>query len=189
MPSAADRESAARYGVSFNDLMRHLWVARRTNTRLLARCVVYVDDLVHAIACARNVPLAWSDLADRYERALIRRCRPGHDEISATIVVRRLFADLRRRNLKPPDIKRPSLHCYAGTRALRAWLADRLQAIQMQELVAASDSMTRRPIAMSACGGGAAGSGHWQRVGQPTLRLASAPAGGELVSENDSPQS
>ncbi len=126
-------ESAARYGVTFERLLLHLWQARQVNRRLLMRSVVYIDDLVHAVACVDQVGLAWADLVERYERALIRRCRGTQDEIEATLFVRRLFADLKRRNEQPCSPALPSFRNYIGNRPLRNWLADRLNAARSRD--------------------------------------------------------
>jgi hypothetical protein len=122
-------ESAGRYGVRFERLLLHLWHGRQFNHRLLLRSVVYLDDLTHAIACLDDNGLAWADLADRYERSLIRRCRATLDEIGSTMIVRRLFADLRRVSVEHVQIAHEtSLAEYLGTRPLSRWLNDRLMA-------------------------------------------------------------
>ena len=121
-------ENAARYRVTFDRIIVHLWQARSTNRRTMLRSVSCLDDLIHAIACVDEVGLAWADLAERYERALIRRCRGHQDEIESTILVRRLFADLRRRNREACSMFAPSLRGYMGDKPLRIWLADRLNA-------------------------------------------------------------
>jgi hypothetical protein len=126
-------ELAGRYHVRFERVIEHLWQARRCNRRLLLRGVTNVDDLVHAIACIDDVGLAWSDLAERYEPTLIRRCRTGQEDIEATVFVRRLLADLRRRSREPFVANLPSLCGYAGTRPLRSWLSDRLNAMRLRQ--------------------------------------------------------
>jgi hypothetical protein len=122
-------ESAARYGVSFDRVVRHLWVARGAERHVFLRAVTCVDDLVHAAACVDNINFAWADLAERYERALVRKCQRKYDEVQATILVRRLFASLRQRTAGPMVAQYPCLRCYSGTRPLRSWLTDRLNAV------------------------------------------------------------
>jgi hypothetical protein len=122
-------ESAGRYGVRFERVLMHLWHGRQFNPRLLLRGVVYLDDLTHAVACLDENGLAWADLADRYERSLIRRCRASLDEIGSTMIVRKLFADLRRVSVEHVQMAHEtSLAEYLGTRPLRRWLNDRLMA-------------------------------------------------------------
>jgi hypothetical protein len=122
-------ESAGRYGVTFERMLVHLWRARQTNRHLVLRSISHVDDLVHAVACVDGTALAWIDLAERYERALVRRC-DASQEVDAMILVRRLFAELLRRNCCTPSPSAPSLRCYAGDRPLKIWLAERLAAMR-----------------------------------------------------------
>lgn len=122
---AEARCSAARYGLSFDRLLVHLWEARRLRRRVRIGSIVYVDDLVHAVACVNEVALAWADLAQRYEAALIHACRRSLEEPDAVIVVRRLFGDLRSRNRDWGDRGLPSLRGYMATRPLKRWLTDR----------------------------------------------------------------
>jgi hypothetical protein len=116
-------EFAARYGVKFDQVVAHLWRARRKHAGLRLRCVACVEDLVQAIACAEGVSVAWSDLCQQHERTLARRCRDCRDELEATVLVRRFLAQLRREALE----RRSALRDYSGTRPLRAWLCDALQ--------------------------------------------------------------
>lgn len=126
-------DSAARYHISFDRILTHLWDARQVNRRLLLRSVACIDDLVHAVACVDDNGLAWADLAERYERALIRRCRNHQDEIGSMMLVRRMYADLRRRSRETCSLHTPTLRSYAGTKPLRNWLADRLSAARTRE--------------------------------------------------------
>jgi hypothetical protein len=109
---------AQRYDMTFKRVIAH-----RRHNHLLLRCVTNVDDLIHAVACAANNGLAWSDLQQRHERTLMRRCRDGRDETETTVIVRRFIAELRRACLDP---RCNPLLAYAGTRPLRNWLADEL---------------------------------------------------------------
>lgn len=120
-------DSAARYGISFERIVQHLWDARHSNRRFTIGDVGHMDDLLHAVACVDDIPLAWVDLSERYERALVRKCRGSFDEVQSTVFVRRVLADLRRRSaVLSHDERLPSLHTYLGTRPLRLWLADRM---------------------------------------------------------------
>ena len=38
---------AGRYGVTFDDVVAHLWMVRRTEGRVALRRINYMDDLVH----------------------------------------------------------------------------------------------------------------------------------------------
>ncbi|MHC4447185.1 MAG: hypothetical protein ACYSXF_05310 [Planctomycetota bacterium] len=105
--------------------VRDVWEARRLRRRVLIGSIVYVDDLVHAVACVDEVALAWADLTQRYEAAVIHACRRSLEEPDAVIFVRRLFGDLRRRNRGGGDRGRPSLRGYMATRPLKRWLTDR----------------------------------------------------------------
>lgn len=140
-------ESAFRYHIDFERVLAHLWKARSAHRRLFLQSVKYIDDVVHAIACIDDVGLAWADLGERYERALLRRCRGGQDEIEATIFVRRLFAQLRRRSRDDsfPALV-PSLRSYGGNRPLRNWLADRLSAARARQIPMLS---SRQPFVAS----------------------------------------
>jgi hypothetical protein len=126
-------DSAARYHVTFDRALRHLWKARRANRFLRVRRVMNVDDLVHAIACVDDLQMAWVELAERYERGLVRQCRGNFDEIEATLAVRRMFAELRHRSVESMAFAAPTLRTYWGDRPLRTWLADRLSVILSQE--------------------------------------------------------
>jgi hypothetical protein len=120
-------EAAARYGVSFDRLVVHLWRARNLHRHFSLRNIAHIEDLVHAVACVDGSGLAWADLCERYERALVRRSRGSDAEIDTTIAVRRMLADLRRRTLQATDEHEilPSLRSYLGVQELRVWLAQR----------------------------------------------------------------
>ena len=119
------RESAGRYGIAFDRVVLHLWHARRLRRRVLLRAIANIDDLVHAVACVDEVGSAWADLVDRYEAGLIRSSRAVLTGPDAIVFVRRLIAELRRRNTDSPGQALPSLRSYLGTRPLRRWLTDR----------------------------------------------------------------
>jgi hypothetical protein len=135
-------EAAARYHVSFDRIVQHLWEARRRNPHLRLRMATAIEDLVHAIACIDGVGLAWADLSARFERPLIRRCRESQDEISATILVRRMFVDLRKTSCGHGSLLLPSLRGYLGDRPLQHWLQDRISVIQTR---AALEQVRRGP--------------------------------------------
>lgn len=136
---ATSWEVATRYGVDFERVIVHLWGVRRNNHRFTIRQVVCLDDLVQAVACIDQVGLAWTDLAEGNERALVRACRWMPDEISAMLCVRRLLADIRKRNQNElADDRRPSMRDYTGAKPLRNWLIDRLNGSRPSSGVLAS---------------------------------------------------
>jgi hypothetical protein len=112
---------AARYGVRFERVIEHLRGARARYPHLAVPALGHMDDLVHAAACVAGCDLAWRDLVDAHERGLIRACREWMDDTDAIVLVRRLFAELRR---EEPGIE--PLRSYDGTCTLRKWLGDRL---------------------------------------------------------------
>lgn len=136
-------ESASRYHISFDRIVQHLWDARRRQPYYRLRATIATDDLVHAIACIDDVGLAWADLGARFERPLIRRCRESQDEISATILVRRMLADLRKSRSDDGSLLLPSLRAYVGDRSLQQWLQERLGVIQTRQ---ALEQVRRRPL-------------------------------------------
>ena len=144
---------ANRYGITFDRVVAHLWHARRSHRHLPLRAVRHLDDVVHSAACIDQVSLAWSDMIEQYERPLVRRCRIQLDETASIIMVRRLFADLRRRSVEHDAPALPSLRCYRGVHPLRTWLTDRLVGMLARELLIGGTlpgrsavSVTRRPL-------------------------------------------
>jgi len=131
---ATAAEVAARYGVDGDRVIVHLWELRQHNPRFRLSQVNCLDDLVHAIACVDESILAWAELNSLHERGLVRRCRLPNDEIASTMMIRRLFAELRRRHRLPSGPTCPSLRDYIGDRPLRNWLNDRLNALRAREL-------------------------------------------------------
>lgn len=172
-------EAASRYHIRFDRILKHLWQARNAGRVVLVRSIHCVDDLVHVVACVDGAGLAWSDLAERYERALIRRCRGYHDEIEATILVRRMLADMRRRCAEPSTIRSPTLRGYIGDRPLRNWIGDRLNAIRTR---AAISQVRRRAVAACDRIGRLEQTQSWPNfssddsAGAAVLRFAPAPA-------------
>lgn len=126
---------AGRYGLSFERVLRHLWKSRRVNRRLRLSAVLCMDDLIHAAACINDNPLAWSDMAERHERALARRCRGDQSEVAAILAVRRMLSDLRRQSGADGPPATSNLRGYCGNKPLRIWLADRLSAITARQAV------------------------------------------------------
>ncbi len=118
-------EAAIRYDVAFERLLQHLRAARQHRPHLSLYAVAHVDDLVHAVACVDGLDLAWWDLVERHERALVRACRRWLEETDAVLVVRRLLSRLRRGD----DDRVPSLHSFDGTTSMRRWLGDRLTGV------------------------------------------------------------
>lgn len=107
---------AQRHAVEFEDILRHLWRARRLRGRIPLRSVRYVDDLAHAVACRTGDGAAWEALADRHESHLVRRAAERVGEVRAILIVRRAFAELRRDD--GPD----GFAGYLGDRPLGTWL-------------------------------------------------------------------
>jgi hypothetical protein len=107
---------AARYGVTFDDLVAHLWNVRAAVGRIALGRINYVDDLVHASACMGRDGLAWAEFIERYEPLLIRRCAERIDEVEAILLTRRLLGELR-----SPD-RTGGLHAYRATSSMRSWL-------------------------------------------------------------------
>jgi hypothetical protein len=120
---ATAADSAGRYGIEFGHVLAHLWGARRARSRLCLRSVRFMDDLVHVVACTRNRSQAWMDLIERNEHVLTRRCAEHVGDMEAVLLVRGLFATLRRPSA---DGGTMPLGAYSGEQPVRAWLAERL---------------------------------------------------------------
>ena len=120
------RESAERYGISFDHVLMHLWAMRHVERKFSLKTVRYLDDLVHAVACTHGIGSAWRDLADYYERPLVRHCRHWLDEPAATIFIRRLLTEMRQCTGGVEETAVPSLSRYGGTWPLRRWLGNRV---------------------------------------------------------------
>ncbi|MHC4317982.1 MAG: hypothetical protein ACYTE6_05420 [Planctomycetota bacterium] len=115
-------ETATRYGVRFERVLDHLDVLRLQHPQQSIPVVRYFDDLIHAVACLDDVDLAWRDLGERHERALIRACRHWLEATDAIVFVRRLLAGLRRDG--QPGVQ--TLRTFDGSCSLRRWLGDRI---------------------------------------------------------------
>lgn len=118
---AQSGEFIVRYGVSFERVLEHLEEARTHHSRSSAPGIRNIDDLVHAVACVDGLDLAWWDLTEEYERALVRACGQLLEPADAIIFVRRLLADLRR---EVGGVL--SLRTFDGSCSLRRWLGDRI---------------------------------------------------------------
>ena len=114
-------DNALRYGVGFDEVLAHLYATRASRRRRPLPRVRYIDDLVHAVACVADVDLAWWDLTEQHERALMRVCRQWLEPTDAIVFVRRLMTTLRR-----DDGDSRSLRAFNGTRTMRQWLGDRI---------------------------------------------------------------
>ncbi len=114
-------ENAMRYGVGFDEVLAHLYATCASRRHRSLPRVRYIDDLVHAVACVADVDLAWWDLTEQHERALIRICRQWLEPTDAIVFVRRLLTALRR-----DDGDGRSLRTFNGTRKMRQWLGDRI---------------------------------------------------------------
>jgi hypothetical protein len=119
-------EAAARYGITFGQIVEHLQSARPNARRVAYDRVRHLSDLVHAVACVHDVSLAWTDLSQLYEPWLVRVCRSRAMENDPIVLVRRLLRDLHRRNRAAATPDQPSLRIYVGSYALRSWLTDRV---------------------------------------------------------------
>lgn len=114
---------AARYDVTIDRVITHLWRVRRLQPRAFLRHVAHVEDLVMAIACIDGCSRAWADFTELHERNLARRCRDCADELEATVQARKFIALMRRDALAG----RSGLLNYAGNRPLRTWAGDAFQ--------------------------------------------------------------
>lgn len=114
-------ESAARYGVSFDRIVQHLWDVRHRRLHIPLRSIVCVDDLVHVVGCLDQCARAWHDLIDLYEPWLVRQHRCAVGPCTALLEVRQFFIELRRDVYV--DTADVSLHDYLGIEPLRFWLA------------------------------------------------------------------
>ena len=116
-------ESAARYGVTFDRIVQHLWDARRRGLHVSLRSVFSIDDLVHVIGCIDCCARAWHDLIELYEPWLVRQHRHQMDDCAALLEVRQFLVELRRqRAAKTAEV---ALRDYLGDKPLRNWLASR----------------------------------------------------------------
>lgn len=122
---AASCDPGARRGISFDDLLIHLWRSRRFNPRLRLRSVMHLEDLALAIACLQGQSRAWTDLGEQHEGHLVRACRRHLGESDAIIFVRKLLADLRSEARVEGGVAVTSLRAFRGARPLRVWLGER----------------------------------------------------------------
>jgi hypothetical protein len=117
-------EIAMRYGVRFERVLDHLDGLRGEHAQQSIPVVRHLDDLIHAVACLEGVDLAWRDLGERHERALIRACRHWLEATDAIVFVRRLLAGLGLRRDRQPGVQ--TLRSFDGSCSLRRWLGDRI---------------------------------------------------------------
>lgn len=119
--------------------------------------IVHLEDLTQVVACLAGVGLAWSDLVEAHEPALLRVVRERLDDQGSLVAVRRWFLALKRNSrvgpgggaisgafAGPPD-PQPTLGAYPGVRPLRHWLAERL----LGELARAGSSTLVRPLRLT----------------------------------------
>lgn len=122
-------ESARQYGVTFDDLLVHLWRVRKLEGGLILGAIRHVEDLVHAVACTRGRPQALFDLMVGYERPLVRHCRHWLAEPTATLYVRQILLEIRRSAMASaaqPDQATHLAARYGGVQPLRRWLGNRI---------------------------------------------------------------
>lgn len=124
---ARGRDSAARYGVMFDDVLAHAIRADLGRTPGPGRVLSYVDDLVVAAACAAAHPRAWHDAWTKYEATLIRAARTRLRDADAVIFARRYWRELHASTCGGAT-SCPSLARFSGVRPLRVWLTDNLLA-------------------------------------------------------------
>ena len=117
--------TAARYHVSFEDIVRHLWQARTIQTRINLRRVGYLEDLVHAIGCIQHISTAWGDLSEQNERMLVRQCLSHLEDSESIVFVRRYLTELRRQNTTGKECCL-DLRGFIGDRPLHMWLYERM---------------------------------------------------------------
>ena len=118
-------EIALRYAVVFERVVHHIRQAEACHVHLRSLPIRYVDDVIHAVACVDGTDLAWRDLIEHHERPLIRTCRQRFDPTESLVLVRRLFATLRRYSSAPEPSHSPTLRSFDGSCSLRRWLRDR----------------------------------------------------------------
>ena len=104
---------ATRYAVGFDRLLRHFWRARSIVGPIPLRRVHFLDDLILVAACLDGVGVAWRDLADQHERALVRHACSRQGPSDAVVQVRRALYDLRGHTGSPLAIDSP-LAGYTG---------------------------------------------------------------------------
>ena len=119
-------ESAVRYGIGFDRVVEHLWGARGRGLVIPVSLIVYIDDLVHAVALVDHNETAWTDLREIYERWLIRKFRNRLPYTEALLEVRGLLSELRREHTEGAD-GIDSLRCYLGLVPMQLWLVERLE--------------------------------------------------------------
>lgn len=116
---------AARYHVSFEDIVRHLWQARTIQSRINLRRIGYLEDLVHAIGCIQHISTAWCDLSEQNERMLVRQCLSHLEDSESIVFVRRYLTELRQQNTTGKKY-RIDLRGFIGDRPLHLWLYERM---------------------------------------------------------------
>ncbi len=119
-------EIALRYAVVFERVIRHIRQAETCHAHLRSPPIRYVDDVIQAIACIDGTDLAWRDLVEHHERPLVRTCRQRFDPTESLVLVRRLFATLRRYSSAPEPSHTPTLRSFDGSCSLRRWLRERI---------------------------------------------------------------
>ena len=116
--------TAGRHGVTFNDLLNHLWATRRSDDPVHLDAVRHLDQLTLAVACRRGEAAAWQELAEDFEPWMTERLRRATDDVSAQLRIRRFLHALRGPDASeaPTDIPH-AMDRYRGYQPLRVWLA------------------------------------------------------------------
>lgn len=148
---------AARYGIDPDAVVQYCSAHRPASPLSASRMIVHLEDLTHVVACLSGVGLAWSDLIEAHEPALLRIVRDRLDDQASLVAVRRWFMALRRHSRGGPVVRhvrghglatpdpRPTIGGYPGIRPLRHWLAERLLA----ELAGPTSLAPGRPLRLT----------------------------------------
>ena len=143
---ALGAENAVRYGVNYDRILHHLWGARHGNGsgHVPIRAIAHLDDLIQAAACIDHVSIAWTDLFDVGEPALVRVCQRRLESADAVVFVRRMLSELKVNSDRRPERGLLTLQSYVGVQPLRNWLAERAAGRMGQMAVRAVQD--RRPF-------------------------------------------
>lgn len=118
--------AGAAYGITADDVLRHVERANLASTPGPARALSYIEDLVLAAACVRGHPRAWAEAWSKYEGVLVRAARMRLDEADSIVFARRFWIDLHAATTGSHAGAFPTIADFVGVRPLRIWLTDRL---------------------------------------------------------------
>ena len=114
---------AAQYGVSFADIVHHLWIGRTFVSIKPLRSVRSINDLILIVACLNGHPRAWAALMERCEYAMYCRGLTVLDESQALTLARRVLGDIRR-GILTGGASKQILHKYMGNQPLRSFMSE-----------------------------------------------------------------